>query len=414
MIDLEKLPTRAEKNISMRVKGAAERALRQGHPWVYEDSIIKQSHLGSSGDLAVIYDRDKNNFLAVGLYDPLSPIRVKVLHALQPIRINQGFFADKLRAAQAKRQPLINTETTGYRLVYGESDGFPALVLDRYGDTLALKLYTSAWIPHLRALIPALQESIIFDSLVLRLSRTLQADQMNVAKLYDLHDGQQLIGDSPSSAAQFVENGLLFQADVVKGHKTGFFFDQRDNRQKVRELAKGQRVLDVFCYSGAFSVYALAGGARSVTALDVSKPALEALKINVENNGFDPAKVDVIAADAFAGMRQLIGAKRKFNMVIVDPPAFANSRASMRNAVLAYRRLVEMALRLVTNGGLLVMASCSSRINAEMFFQLVARSATVAGYELEEIARTSHTLDHPIGFPEAEYLKALFARVKQQ
>ena len=414
MIDLEKLPTRAEKNISMRVKGAAERALRQGHPWVYEDSIIKQSHLGSSGDLAVIYDRDKNNFLAVGLYDPLSPIRVKVLHALQPIRINQGFFADKLRAAQAKRQPLINTETTGYRLVYGESDGFPALVLDRYGDTLALKLYTSAWIPHLRALIPALQESIIFDSLVLRLSRTLQSDQMNVAKLYDLRDGQQLIGDNPSSAAQFVENGLLFQADVVKGHKTGFFFDQRDNRQKVRELAKGQRVLDVFCYSGAFSVYALAGGARSVTALDVSEPALEALKINVENNGFDPAKVDVIAADAFAGMRQLIGAKRKFNMVIVDPPAFANSRASMRNAVLAYRRLVEMALRLVTNGGLLVMASCSSRINAEMFFQLVARSATVAGYELEEIARTSHTLDHPIGFPEAEYLKALFARVKQQ
>ncbi len=414
MIDLEKLPTRAEKNISMRVKGAAERALRQGHPWVYEDSIIKQSHLGSSGDLAVIYDRNKNNFLAVGLYDPLSPIRVKVLHALQPIRINQGFFADKLRAAQAKRQALINTETTGYRLVYGESDGFPALVLDRYGDTLALKLYTSAWIPHLRALIPALQESIIFDSLVLRLSRALQSDQMNIAKLYGLRDGQQLVGEGQSGTVQFVENGLLFQADVVKGHKTGFFFDQRDNRQKVRELAKGQRVLDVFCYSGGFSVYALAGGARSVTALDISEPALEALKINVENNGFDPAKVDVIAADAFAGMRQLIASNRKFNLVIVDPPAFANSRASMRNAVLAYRRLVEMALRLVANDGVLVMASCSSRINAEMFFQLVTRSATVAGYELDEIARTSQALDHPIGFPEAEYLKALFARVKQQ
>ena len=416
MIDLEKLPTRAEKNIAMRVKSAAERALRQGHPWVFEDAIIKQSHLGNSGDLAVIYDREKNNFLAVGLYDPLSPIRIKILHTLQPMRINQGFFADKLRAAQAKRQPLINTETTGYRLVYGESDGFPALVLDRYGNTLVLKLYTTAWIPHLRALIPALQESIIFDELVLRLSRTLQSDQLNVAKLYGLRDGQQLIGDAlsePAGQAQFVENGLLFQADVMKGQKTGFFFDQRDNRQKVRELAKGQRVLDVFCYTGGFSVYALAGGARSVTALDASKPALEALKTNLTLNGFDADKVDVIASDAFAGMRQLIASKRKFNMVIVDPPAFANSRASMRNAVLAYRRLVEMALRLLTNDGTLVMASCSSRIKAEMFFQLVTRSATVAGYTLDEIARTSHALDHPIGFPEAEYLKALFARVRR-
>ncbi len=413
MIDFDKLPTRAEKNISVRVKSAAERAVRQGHPWVFEDAIVKQSHLGNTGDLAVIYDREKNNFLAVGLYDPLSPIRIKVLQPLQPIRINQGFFADKLRAAQAKRQPLINAETTGYRLVYGESDGFPALVLDRYGDTLVLKLYTTAWIPHLRALIPALQESIIFDELVLRLSRALQSDQLNVAKLYGLRDGQQLIGDNPSGQVQFVENGLLFEADVQKGHKTGFFFDQRDNRQKVRELAKGQRVLDVFCYTGGFSVYALAGGARSVTAIDVSEPALENLKLNVKHNGFDMEKVDIMASDAFAGMRQLIVSKRKFNMVIIDPPAFANSRASMRNAVLAYRRLVEMGLRLLANDGVLMMASCSSRINAEMFFQLVTRSAVVSGYKLEEIDRASHALDHPISFPEAEYLKALFARVRQ-
>ena len=413
MIDFDKLPSPAEKNISVRVKSAAERSVRQGHPWVFEDAIVKQSHLGNGGDLAVIYDREKNTFLAVGLYDPLSPIRIKVLQALQPIRINRGFFAEKLRAAQAKRQPLINTETTGYRLIYGESDGFPALIIDRYGDTLVLKLYTTAWIPHLKVLIAALQETVIFDELVLRLSRTLQSDRLNVAKLFGLRDGQQLIGDNQSGQVQFVENGLLFQADVKKGHKTGFFFDQRDNRQKARELAKGRRVLDVFSYSGGFTVYALAGGARSVTALDMSEPALEALKFNVENNGFDAESVDVIASDAFASMRQLIASKRKFNMVIVDPPAFANSRASMRNAVLAYRRLVEMALRLLANDGVLVMASCSSRIKAEMFFQLVTRSAAVAGYQLEVLDKTSHALDHPIGFAEAEYLKALFAKVKQ-
>ncbi len=413
MLDFDKLPSPAEKNISVRVKGAAERSVRQGHPWVFEDAIVKQSHLGNGGDLAVIYDREKNNFLAVGLYDPLSPIRIKILQALQPIRINRGFFAEKLRAAQAKRQPLINTETTGYRLIYGESDGFPALIIDRYGDSLVLKLYTTAWIPHLKELISALQEAVVFDELVLRLSRTLQSDRLNVAKLFGLRDGQQLIGNNPSGQVQFVENGLLFQADVKKGHKTGFFFDQRDNRQKARDLAKGRRVLDVFSYSGGFSVYALAGGARSVTALDMSEPALEALKFNVENNGFDAESVNVIASDAFAGMRQLIASKRKFNMVIVDPPAFANSRASMRNAVLAYRRLVEMALQLLASDGVLLMASCSSRINAEMFFQLVTRTASVAGYQLEVLDKTSHALDHPIGFAEAEYLKALFAKVKQ-
>ena len=413
MIDYSRLPSAAEKNISVRVKGAAERALRQGHPWVFDDAILRQSHLGNAGDLAVIYDRDKNSFLAVGLYDPLSPIRIKVLQALQPMRIDRAFFAEKLKAAQAKRQPLIIDGTTGYRLVHGESDGFPALIVDRYGDALVLKLYTTAWLPHLEALIGALEESIVFDGLVLRLSRALQSDRLNVAKLYGLEDGQQLIGAGADEPAAFVENGLLFQADLRRGHKTGFFFDQRENRQKARELAKGRRVLDVFSYTGGFSVYALAGGARSVTALDISEPALEALKVNVEKNGFDAGQVDAIAADAFAGMMELIEARRKFNLVIVDPPAFANSRASMRKAVLAYRRLVEMALRLLANDGLLVMSSCSSRIKAEMFYELVERSAAVTGYELELIEKTGHGLDHPVGFAEAAYLKALFARVRK-
>ena len=413
MFDFEALPSKAEKNIAMRVRAGAERALRRGHPWVYEDAIIKQSHLGKPGDLAVIYDRDRNNFLAVGLYDPLSPIRVKVLQALEPRRVNQAFFAEKLRAAQAKRQALIESQTTGYRLVYGESDGFPALVLDRYGDALALKIYTAAWLPHLRDLIAAMQEALAFDSLALRLSRSLQSDQLNIASLYGLRDGMPLIGEATAGQAQFVENGLLFQADIMRGHKTGFFFDQRDNRQRIRELAQGRRVLDLFSYTGGFTVYALAGGARSVTALDASQPALEALRFNVNSNGFDMDKVDTMAADAFAGLRQLIAAKRKFNLVVVDPPAFANSRANMRNAVLAYRRLVEMALRLLAEDGALMMASCSSRIKPDMFYQLVMRAAAVAGYELEEIARTGHGLDHPIGFAEAEYLKALFARVKR-
>lgn len=413
MFDFSKLPAPAKKNMSIRVKPAAERALRQGHPWVFAESIVKQSHLGSAGDLAVIYDRDKNNFLAVGLYDPLSPIRIKVLQARQPRKVDRQFFVDKLVAAERLRDPLISQGTTGYRLVYGESDGFPALVLDRYGETLVLKIYTTAWIAHLQELIAALQEALEFDALVLRLSRALQSDRLNVASLYGLRDGQQLIGEA-SDSMQFVENGLLFAADAQRGHKTGFFFDQRDNRQRVRELAEGRRVLEVFSYTGGFSVYALAGGARSVLALDVSQPALDALQQNMALNGYEQSQVDVLQADAFAGLRGLIEARRKFGLIVVDPPAFANRRANMGNAVLAYRRLVELALQLLADDGILVMSSCSSRINAEQFEQLVTRAAAVAGYDLQVFDSSTHALDHPIGFPEAAYLKALFCRLGSQ
>ncbi len=410
MFDFSKLPKPAEKNMSIRVKSAAERALRQGHPWVFEESIVKQSHLGGTGDLAVIYDRDKNNFLAVGLYDPLSPIRIKVLQARQPRKINRQFFIGKLAAAQEKRNPLISQGTTGYRLVYGESDGFPALVLDRYGETLVLKLYTTAWIAHLHDLVAALQAALQFDTLVLRLSRALQSDRLNVASLYGLRDGQQLIGEA-SGSVQFVENGLLFAADVRRGHKTGFFFDQRENRQRVRELAEGRRVLDVFSYTGGFSVYALAGGARSVVAVDVSQPALDALQQNVALNGYDQTQIEELRADAFAGLRGLIEARRKFGLIVVDPPAFANRRANMGDAVLAYRRLVELALQLLAEDGILVMSSCSSRIGHDPFKQLVTRAASVAGHKLEVFDSSTHGLDHPIGFPEAAYLKALFCRL---
>lgn len=412
MIDLSKLPAPADKNIAVRVKPAAERAIRQGHPWVFEDSITKQSHLGNAGDLVVVYDREKNRFLAVGLYDPFSPIRIKVLQNKRPERINLAWFIKRLEAAKARREALKAQGNTGYRLVYGESDGLPALVIDRYDDTLVMKLYTVAWLPYLKTLIAAMQKTLAFENLVLRLSRALHSGRHDVLRLYGLADGQVLLGSDDLRHLQFQENGLWFQADVQRGHKTGFFFDQRDNRQLARELADGRRILDVFAYSGGFSVYGLAGGAKSVLALDSSEPALEALKSNVALNGMDGERVNVMAAEAFSGLQELLDARRKFNMVIIDPPALANSRANVQKAVFAYRRLVEMGLALLSAEGLLLMCSCSSRISLERFQKLVARSAEVAGYDLEISETTSHALDHPIGFPEAEYLKAIFALLK--
>jgi len=407
MIDLSHLPTPNDKNIAIKLKPAAERAVKQGHPWIFEDGITKQSNEGDTGDLAIIYDRRKDKFLAVGLYDPDSPIRVKVLQANTPARINQAWFADKLQQAQAIRQPLVDKGITGYRLVYGESDRFPALIIDRYSETLVMKIYSAMWFPHLRDVIMALQNTVAFDRLVLRLSRSINAEPLG------LLDGQVLIGEPVTEPIQFTENGITLSADVIHGHKTGFFFDQRDNRQRVRDLANGRTVLDVFSYVGAFSVYALAGGAKHVTALDISQPAMEALSDNVQLNGFSMEAVETLVADAFDGMDYLAKQSRTFDMVIVDPPSFAKSQAEIDRALLSYKRLVQLALPLIAPNGILMMASCSSRVKPDAFYNLVINTANQSGYGLDIIEQTSHAVDHPIGFPEAEYLKALFAREKR-
>lgn len=405
MTDLSKLPTLSNKNIAVKVKPAAERAIKQGHPWVFDNAITKQSADGQAGDLAIIYDKKKDKFLAIGLYDPDSPIRIKILQANKPAKINQTWFEATFNQAQSIRQPLIDSGTTGYRLVYGESDSLPALILDRYGDTLVMKLYTLAWFPHLPTIISALQATIPFERLVLRLSRSIASNP------YGLSDGQILIGEPITAPIQFIENGIKLEADIIHGHKTGFFFDQRDNRGRVRDLANGKSVLDVFSYVGAFTVYALAGGATSVTALDISQPAMDALYANVKLNHLDIRKTETLVADAFDGMRKLEKLGKQYDMVIVDPPAFAKSQAEVDRALASYQRLVKLALPLVAPDGILVMASCSSRIKPDVFFNLVVNTANREDYGLDIIEKTSHSIDHPIGFPEAEYLKAIFARV---
>ena len=411
MIDFARLPAPSGRSIAFRVKAAAEAAIRQGHPWVYENAVVRQSHSGQAGDLAVIYDRAKNRFLAVGLYDPFSPIRIRILQAHAPTAIHRAFFAGKLKQAQARRQALTARGTSGHRLVYGESDGLPALVIDRYGAALVIKLYSLAWIPHLQDLTAALKDTVAFESLRLRLSRALQSSDM--IKRCRLRDGQVLIGDADSSLAKFVENGLEFAADVQYGHKTGFFFDQRDNRDKVRQLAAGRRALDVFCYAGGFTVYALAGGAESVTAVDISPAAVKALEHNVRSNHLDLDRVETMVADAFAAMQALADGGRKYELVVADPPAFAKRQSEVAGALRSYRRLVKLALALLAEDGILVMSSCSSRIQPQRFFNLVVNAANQAGCWLEMIAQSSHALDHPIGFAEAEYLKALFAYARR-
>lgn len=411
MIDLNTLPTPSEKRIAIHVKPAAETALRGGHPWLFDGGIVKQSHAGQPGDLAVIFDR-KRRFLAIGLYDPESPIRVKVLQHRQQATIDTAWFHDKLQAAARIRQPLQTAPSTnGYRLVHGENDGLPGLVVDRYADTLVMKLYTAAWLPHLRDVVAGLQQIQAFSRLILRTSRNMQPQ----AEHFGLHDGIALIDDDQHAAdiQHFHENGLQFGADLIHGHKTGFFFDQRDNRAHVRDLAAARDVLDVFAYSGGFSVYAAAGGAKRVTSLDVSKQALEAAVANFDLNGdheqITAAAHEIIAEDAFDALARLHAEGRRFDMVIVDPPSFAKQAGEVDGALAAYARLTHLALDVLADGGLLVSASCSSRVTRDAFFGTIHRAARDAGYRLDEIMRTGHALDHPITFSEGEYLKCLFA-----
>ena len=399
------LPDPSPKRIALRVTLPAERALRKGHPWIYDQSITDISHAGAPGDLAVIFD-ERRQFLGIGLYDPVSPIRVRILQARQPATINADWFREKLEGVLKLRAWLDGTGTTGYRLVHGENDGLPGLVLDRYADTLVLKLYTPAWIPHLKEFCAALAQVSSAEYLVVRLNRYTERQ---TGLLYGLSDGMTLTLQTPPNPILFKENGLIFEADPIKGQKTGFFLDQRENRLRVQKLSKGKSVLNVFAYTGGFSVYAACGGAKEVVSVDVSRQALEAAVRNMEHNGLTNVRHETIAKDAFDVLTKMKSQNRLFDMVIIDPPMFAQSEKQIIAALAAYHKLTRLGLGVLKKGGILVQASCSSRVDAESFFDAVNKTARDSGRRLTEIERTGHPFDHPIGFNEGAYLKCLFA-----
>ncbi len=395
------------QRLALKVSKAAERAIRQRHPWVFDQAITKQSQEGRAGDLAIIYDRQKNKLMAVGLYDPHSPIRVKLLSFFEPARLDVAWFEQKIQAAFQRRAPLLATDTNSYRLIYGENDGLPGLVADVYAGVLVLKLYSLIWLPYLHLIYPLLLAVSDSKTLVLRLSRQLQKHS---EAMRGLADGQILVGSLPEPEVRFREHGLWFEANVVHGHKTGYFLDHRHNRKRVGELARGKKVLDVFAYAGGFSVHALAGAAREVVSLDISAQALEMARRNAAlNQASDRHRIRV--GDAFAEMEQLQQSGERFDLIVVDPPSFAKRASERDKAMAQYARLVKAALALIGRGGILVMASCSSRVTTEEFFDLVEQSLRESGRRWRELERSTHDVDHPIGFPEGAYLKCGFFEI---
>lgn len=383
--------------IAVKLNKTGQRSIKQGHPWVFDQAIEKISEGARSGDLAIIFDNHTDKLLGVGYIDMGSPIRIKML-GLGAIQINSDFFKSRLKDAYQLRKPLLKTQTNAYRLVFGENDGFPGLIVDIYNRVVVVKLYSAIWFQHLGWLPEYLCELTKANTVVLRLSRNLQ----KTAAHYK--EGQLLFGSLTDSRVAFLEHGLKFFADVLKGHKTGYFLDHRHNRKMVGSLALGKRVLDVFAYAGGFSVHALAGGAQSVTSVDLSSQALEVARQNAAANPHKGAHI-CLQGDAFELLDKLNGDGQHFDIVVVDPPAFAKQQADISKAKNAYRRLVNLAAPLVSTGGMLVMASCSSRISAASFFNLVAQTLKESGYSYELWKQTAHDLDHPIGFAEGAYLK---------
>ena len=388
--------------LRLRITSTAEWKVRSGHPWIFADSIKSQSRSGVMGELAVVYDK-WDNFLAIGLFDPYSPLRVRVLHAGKPQTVDDGWWRERFTSALKLRDGMFDAATTGYRCIHGESDGWPALVLDRYGDTAVLKLYSAVWFARADQIAALIQEHLPVQRLVVRLSRNIQ----KAATREMLMDGAVIFGPPVEAPVLFHENDLIFEADVLKGQKTGFFLDQRENRMKVGELAKGRSVLNTFSFSGGFSVYAARGGATSVTDVDISAHALEAAKRNFLHNSATTNKCrhELIKADAFDWLAQ---ARTEFGIVVLDPPSLAKKESDRKSAMDAYARLASMGIDRVDRGGVLVAASCSAHVAAGEFFGLVRSAARKSGRRFSELAIAGHPADHSAKFPEAAYLKCIY------
>ncbi|GBF07785.1 SAM-dependent methyltransferase containing PUA domain [Deinococcus aerius] len=394
----------ARPRLRLRVTATAESHLRAGHPWLYESSVREQNREGEAGELAVVYDR-RDRFLALGLYDPHSPLRLRVLHVGSPVVVDETWWEARLEAAIHRRAALFGPETDGYRVINGESDGFPGAVLDRYARTLVLKLYTAAWFPHLSLLLRLLEERFPKYRVVVRLSRNIGA----LAEEAGLHDGETLVGTEPDGPVIFREAGLHFEADVVRGQKTGFFLDQRENRRRVEALAKGRRVLNAFSFSGGFSLYSARGGAQGVVSLDISAHALRSAERNFALNTSDPhvaaCRHETVQADVFDWLSET---RREFDLIVLDPPSLARREAERAGAIRAYAKLASDGLRRLAPGGILVSASCSAHVSADEFFEAVRGVARRSGRRWRELRTSRHAPDHHAAFAEAEYLKAIY------
>jgi 23S rRNA (cytosine1962-C5)-methyltransferase len=343
--------------------------------------------------------------LALAAWSPASNIRARVWSFDPAASIDPAFFTARVHAAVRARSALLDARHNGCRLVHGESDGLPGFVADRYGDVAVVQLLSAGTEAWRDALIAAVRDATGCGALYER-------SDVDTRVLEDLEPRAGLILGTLAMPIVLVEDGLAYRVDVARGQKTGFFLDQRDNRARIRALAANRAVLDCFCYTGGFTLAALAGGARSVCAIDSSADALALARSNVAENGFAGDRVDWRDADVFAELRRLRDAGAAFDLVILDPPKLAPTAHHAPKAARAYKDINLLALKLLRPGGLLATFSCSGGVPAELFQKIVAGAALDARADAVIVGRFGASADHPVAlaFPEGEYLKGLLIR----
>ena len=385
------------------LKRGREKSLRRRHPWLFSGAIEKLSGKPGAGDTVEIRDASGKP-LGRAAYSPKSQIRARMWSFDANEEVDAAFFRRRIQRALALREALpARRHTNALRLVHGESDGLPGLIVDRYADVLVAQ-FLAAGVDRWRdPILDALSELTAAEAIFERSDAEVRKLEALPARVGFAR------GNRNASRCPIVEYGLNFHVDVEQGQKTGFFLGQRENRQRVRELAAGREVLDGFCYTGGFSIAALAGGARRITAIESSAPALEVARENLAANPFDAAQVQFVHGDVFAQLRALRDRAAQFQMVILDPPKFAPSAAQVKNAARAYKDINLLALKLLAPGGLLATFSCSGGVSAELFQSIVAGAALDAGADAKIVERFGAAADHPVAleFPEGEYLKGL-------
>ena len=382
-----------------------EKSLKRRHPWVFSGAVAKVQGKPVPGETVGVWSAT-GEFLAVAAYSPQSQIVARVWD-WQDRAIDGAFFKERIALAVEQRRALM-AETEAMRLIHGESDGLPGVVADRYGDTVVLQL-SSAGADHWR---DAIADALLAESGATRIWERSDADVRQLEGLPPVTAA--LRGARAPTRIAIDEAGLQFELDLEQGHKTGFYLDQRDNRQQLRALAAGRDVLDAFCYSGGFALNALSGGAKSVTAVDSSADALALARGNTERNQL--AQPEWIEGDVFLLLRKFRDQARSFDLIVLDPPKFAPTAAHAEKAARAYKDINLLAFKLLRPGGLLMTFSCSGGISPELFQKIVAGSALDADVDAQIVSRLGAASDHPVAlnFPEGDYLKGLVCRLSGQ
>ena len=386
---------------SIRLKEGKERSLLRRHPWIFDGAIARGS--ADAGE-TVRVESHSGDFLAWAAFSPQSKIRARAWSFSEAERIAPSFFASRIASALAARR-LFDIKSNGLRLIHGESDGLPGLVVDRYADTLVTQ-FSSCGSERWKAVIVA---ELLGQT---GLSRLYERSDASVRALEGLPEVTGWLAGEGDTEITLVEHDWKLKLDIASGHKTGFYLDQRDSRARFAAYARHrrfERVLNCFCYTGGFTVAALAGGAAEVLSIDSSAPALAMGAANVALNGFESARATWLDADVNASLRLFKQAGRTFDAIVLDPPKFAPTVAHAERAARAYKDINRLALSILEPGGVLFTYSCSGGISADLFHKIVASSGTDAGVDAFIVERLGATPDHPmtVAFPEGEYLKGL-------